>query len=53
LQPEPTLVVDPLDGDLALASHWGVMSVSFLLIGGVVVALLLGIVVFLVFRGRD
>jgi hypothetical protein len=29
------------------------MSVSFLLVGGVVVALILGIIVFLVFKGRE
>ena len=46
-------LLEPLDGELALTSHWVSMSVSFLLVGGVVVALILGIIVFLVFKGRE
>ena len=47
--------LEPLDGDLAVESHWVVMSfLSIRLIAaGVVVALILGIIVFLVFKGRD
>ena len=40
-------------GELGVGSHWVSMSVSFLLVGGVVVALILGIIVFLVFKGRE
>ena len=46
---------EPLDGELAVASHWVVMSFFSirLIVAGVVVALILGIIVFLVFKGRD
>ena len=47
--------LEPLDGELAVASHWVVMSFLSirLIVAGVVVALILGIIVFLVFKGRD
>ena len=47
--------LEPLDGELAVASHWVVMSFLSirLIVAGVVVALILGIIVFLVFKGRE
>ena len=47
--------LEPLDRELAVASHWVVMSFLSirLIVAGVVVALILGIIVFLVFKGRD
>ena len=47
--------LEPLDRELAVASHWVVMSFFSirLIVAGVVVALILGIIVFLVFKGRD
>ncbi|MDE2643291.1 MAG: hypothetical protein OSB55_11130 [Verrucomicrobiota bacterium] len=52
LQPAGVIHLEAVDRELALAFHPPIMSLSLLMMGSVVVASLLAIVVFLIFKSR-